>query len=132
MTTLGENKPHAAVTNMRIHMLADRDRIIAELDKNIWTPEQRLSLIRELNFANAELVKMQILASKKWKIRRKNAIVNKERKRAGRTRRTHDSNGEPLYRDSPVLPKADDPEPIDLKSKFLQTLKLEEKTNATE
>jgi hypothetical protein len=125
MAVLGSNRPHAQVTDMRICLLADRDRLLAELDKDIWTSEQRIILYKELNIANASLVDMQKLASKKWKRRRQNLEYNKK-KRGGRPRKQYDSNGEPLYQGVPVRPKPDEIEPEDSKSKFLSQLKSNE------
>ena len=124
MAVLGSNRPHGAITDMRIRLMEDRDRIVAELAKDIWTPEQRISLVRELNFANAELVKMQILSSKKWKRRKDNLRINKKNK-MGRPKRMHDSQGQPLYNGVEPLPKPGEPTE-DPKLKFLSTLKPDE------
>lgn len=118
MTVLGSNRPHAAITDMRIRLMEDRDRILAELAKDIWTPVQRIELIKELNKANDGLVHMQIISAKKWKIRRLNAKVNKANKGTpGRKKRMHDSNGQPLY--NGVEPLLSEP---DTKAKFLSAL----------
>jgi hypothetical protein len=121
MTVLGSNRPHAPITDMRINLMADRDRILAELANDIWTPEQRVDLIKELNKANAGLVHMQELASKKWKRRRVNAAINKQNRagKGGRAKRLHDSHGQPLY--NGVEPLVQEPE--DSKAKFLDALR---------
>ena len=125
MTVFGSNRPHAAITDMRIRLMEDRDRIVAELARDVWTPEQRLTLIRELNFANGELVKMQLLSSKKWKIRRENGKINRKNK-GGRLKRLYDSAGEPLYQGVPAR------EPEDQKESFLKTLRSDESPKTEE
>lgn len=95
--------PQAALTDTR-------RRILAELEKPDIPQDQRTALLLKLS-------DLQLMSAKKWARRRKNMQKRPStgRKR-GRQKRMHDSQGNPLYNDSPKLVK---PEDADSKQKFL-------------
>jgi hypothetical protein len=87
-----------------------RDLIIAELAKPDVPQEQRTALLLELS-------KLQLAVSKKWK-RMNKGIGKGGRHKGGRPKKMFDSQGEPLYNDSPRVKSEDTPS----KKKFLEEI----------
>jgi hypothetical protein len=85
-----------------------RELIIAELERPDIPQEQRSALLHDLT-------ELQLDISKKWN-RRKVYKKPPTGRKPGRPRKSVDSEGNPLYNDSIVPPKADDTES---KKKFL-------------
>jgi hypothetical protein len=117
MATLGENKPNAPLTNLRI-------LILKELERTDLSDEHRVRLLEKA-------ADLQLLAAKKWQKRYRQIRAYREKGPGqgvggGRKKRTHDSDGEPLYNGIAPLPKPGEPEPEDPKKKFLSTLRTNE------
>ena len=93
----------------RFQALQDaRERFLAELDKPDIPQDQRTTLL-------LKLADLQLEVSKKWK-RMNKGIGKGGRHKGGRPKRMHDSEGNPLYNNSPKLKTDDTPS----KKKFLE------------
>ena len=92
--------------------IKDMQALLHEELKRDMTQDQRNEILMKL-------VDLELAAQKRHQRRRG---ATGPRKKMGRPRKKYDSAGEPLYNDVPARPKPEDPEPTDLKSKFLSTL----------